>query len=505
MLAVDGDERVVGELYSALRAEGSKTILPLVVDLADASPARGWRGLERRRLEERGRPDLVLCLALVHHLAIGRNVPFAELVAWLRGLGARLVIEFADRDDPMVSRLLAAKREEVHEGYGREAFERALGEGFEVERREQLGSGTRTLYLADPETVTRPQALPWWLAGLHLLVLWSFAVAQPLFDLLGKNGEFFAARGSTRWDAIVFALVLLLVPPAILLGLESSFGRSLRWAVHAVFVAGARGAVRAPGDPRLGRSRLAAGGRRGRARRRRGRALPARACGAARADRARAGAAALSRPLPLQLGRLAAVALDGDGAGGRRAAARARRADRVRRAAGQLAARRARPHRRRSASRTSPGSPAARPGSSTRPRSARARRTRSRRSSPAASRRPASSRSTPTTGRTCSRSSAAPPQLHVVDQETHLCPPSLCPGLEGSLGHRTATLAEDTGVVYLHELLPDDLTGGIPSIANGWDNFLQDASKHNDPGRIDPAFLALAAPAGRARRSGTST
>ena len=150
MLAVDGDERVVGELYAALRAEGSKTILPLVVDLADASPARGWRGLERRRLEDRGRPDLVLCLALVHHLAIGRNVPFAELVAWLRGLGARLVIEFADRDDPMVSRLLAAKREDVHEGYGREAFERALGEGFEVERSEQLGSGTRTLYLAAP-------------------------------------------------------------------------------------------------------------------------------------------------------------------------------------------------------------------------------------------------------------------------------------------------------------------------------------------------------------------
>jgi hypothetical protein len=60
------------------------------------------------------------------------------------------VIEFADRDDPMVSRLLAAKREEVHEGYGSDEFERALGQGFEVERREQLDSGTRTLYLAAP-------------------------------------------------------------------------------------------------------------------------------------------------------------------------------------------------------------------------------------------------------------------------------------------------------------------------------------------------------------------
>jgi hypothetical protein len=122
-----------------------------VVDLADASPDRGWRGVERRRLEERGSPDLVLCLALVHHLAIGRNVPFAELVAWLRALGARLVIEFAHRDDPMVARLLAAKREEVHESYGRESFERSLREGFDVKRSEELASGTRTLYLATPK------------------------------------------------------------------------------------------------------------------------------------------------------------------------------------------------------------------------------------------------------------------------------------------------------------------------------------------------------------------
>jgi hypothetical protein len=151
-VAMDGDERVVGELYESLRKEGSTTILPLVVDLADASPARGWRGVERRRLEDRGRPDLVLCLALVHHLAIGRNVPFAELLGWLRGLGGRLVVEFADRDDPMVSRLLAAKREETHESYGREQFEHALREAFEVERAEELGSGTRTLYLAKPRS-----------------------------------------------------------------------------------------------------------------------------------------------------------------------------------------------------------------------------------------------------------------------------------------------------------------------------------------------------------------
>jgi len=56
-------------------------------------------------------------------------------------------------------------------------------------------------------------------------------------------------------------------------------------------------------------------------------------------------------------------------------------------------------------------------------------------------------------------------QLHVADEETHLCPPKLCPGLEGSFGSRIESLAEDSGVVYLRELLPNDLTSGIPSIA----------------------------------------
>ena len=52
----------------------------------------------------------------------------------------------------MVTRLLAAKRAETHESYGREQFEQALADGFDVERREELGSGTRTLYLAKPRS-----------------------------------------------------------------------------------------------------------------------------------------------------------------------------------------------------------------------------------------------------------------------------------------------------------------------------------------------------------------
>ena len=47
----------------------------------------------------------------------------------------------------------------------------------------------------------------------NLAVLWTFAVAQPLFDLLGDNPEFFAARGSSGFDIISFSVLLVLLPP----------------------------------------------------------------------------------------------------------------------------------------------------------------------------------------------------------------------------------------------------------------------------------------------------
>jgi hypothetical protein len=150
VLAVDGDRAPVEILYRRLRDAGRTDILPLALDLIDASPGLGWRGRERRRLEERGAPDLVLNLALMHHVCITGNVPVAEYVGWLRGLESEIVIEFVRREDPMVKQLLAAKREETHPDYDEAFFERCLGDAFTVQRREELPSGTRVLYHATP-------------------------------------------------------------------------------------------------------------------------------------------------------------------------------------------------------------------------------------------------------------------------------------------------------------------------------------------------------------------
>ena len=89
-----------------------------------------------------------------------------------------------------------------------------------------------------PERTDRGESPLW--SFLELAVLWTFAVAQPLFDLLKDNPEFFAARGSSGLDVISFAVLLVVVPPLLLLAVELLVGLAgvgARRGVHLVFLA----------------------------------------------------------------------------------------------------------------------------------------------------------------------------------------------------------------------------------------------------------------------------
>ena len=153
LVAMDLDPHVVEQLYRQARREGSRSMLPLVVNLSNPSPGLGWRGRERRTLWDRGAPDLTLCLALIHHLVIAGNTPMREVVDWLGSLGTSLIIEFVRKEDPMVQRLLRNKTDQYWD-YEEGHFERCLAESFEIAERRALESGHRTLYYARPRSTT---------------------------------------------------------------------------------------------------------------------------------------------------------------------------------------------------------------------------------------------------------------------------------------------------------------------------------------------------------------
>jgi ribosomal protein L11 methylase PrmA len=142
----DVDPGCVEANYRRVAEAGEKNLLPLVLDLTNPSSRIGWESRERMSLADRGPADLVLTLALVHHLAIGNNVPLPRLGAYLAELGRALVVEFVPKSDPKVRDLLVV-REDIFGDYTAEGFERAFGERFEILRREPVRESERVLYL----------------------------------------------------------------------------------------------------------------------------------------------------------------------------------------------------------------------------------------------------------------------------------------------------------------------------------------------------------------------
>lgn len=145
-ICLDVDPGCVEANYRQVVAAGEESLLPLVVDLANPSPRLGWENRERMSLADRGPADLIMALALVHHLAIGNNVPLPRLAAYFAELGRALVVEFVPKSDPKVRELMAV-REDIFEDYTRERFELAFGERFEVLDNETVQDSERILYL----------------------------------------------------------------------------------------------------------------------------------------------------------------------------------------------------------------------------------------------------------------------------------------------------------------------------------------------------------------------
>ena len=126
-VAFDIDPAAVERNYRSVKSNKEQNILPLLLDLTNPSPALGWHNRERDALLDRAPVDMVLALALIHHLAISNNVPLPQLADFFAEVGKWLIIEFIPKSDSQVQKLLAS-RKDIFSNYSRESFEEAFME-----------------------------------------------------------------------------------------------------------------------------------------------------------------------------------------------------------------------------------------------------------------------------------------------------------------------------------------------------------------------------------------
>lgn len=148
VMSLDGDIACTEYLYQqCFKKDKIERILPLSMDLSNPTPGLGWKGQERLSLNERGPADLVLALALVHHMVFSNCIPLHQTAEWFSSIGNHILVEFVPQEDPMVIKLLRFRKDE-HHPYDIESFTTAFGKYFKFIDREMLKNG-RELFLME--------------------------------------------------------------------------------------------------------------------------------------------------------------------------------------------------------------------------------------------------------------------------------------------------------------------------------------------------------------------
>jgi len=143
VVGFDSDQGALEKTFS--RALDKKLLLqPLLMDAANPSPNQGWMGRERASLEARAPANAVLALALVHHLVIGRNIPFFQVLDWILDLAPTGIIEFVPKSDSNAQVLLHL-REDIFPDYTEECFLSHLAQRVEIIKTQVIPSSRRIL------------------------------------------------------------------------------------------------------------------------------------------------------------------------------------------------------------------------------------------------------------------------------------------------------------------------------------------------------------------------
>jgi hypothetical protein len=146
IVCMDFDIAAVDQNYARCKAENIKNVMPLVADVSNPSPGIGFGNRERVTFEERSKPDLIMALALIHHLAIARNTPFTKLAPYFAERGEYLLIEFVPKSDSQVERLLL-NRKDLFDYYTEESFRAAFASHFDTLDERPILSTHRKLFL----------------------------------------------------------------------------------------------------------------------------------------------------------------------------------------------------------------------------------------------------------------------------------------------------------------------------------------------------------------------
>ena len=145
-ISADFDHYSINQLYKKIKQRNIVKCTPIIMDFTNPSPSIGVNNEEHLSFLERVKVDLVMALAVIHHLIIGKNVPFEKIAECLSKMGKYLIIEFVLMEDEKVQLMLHSGMQIFHE-YNEDRFLQAFSTYFTVLKKESIPGSHRSIYL----------------------------------------------------------------------------------------------------------------------------------------------------------------------------------------------------------------------------------------------------------------------------------------------------------------------------------------------------------------------
>jgi hypothetical protein len=110
VISLESDEICVDEIVNQIDLRKITNVYPLIGDLAEPSPSLGLMNMEVSSLFHRAKSEVVMGLALIHHLYFTKDMSFAQIAELFSKFSSKfLIVEFIPNDDRKVNKLIETK------------------------------------------------------------------------------------------------------------------------------------------------------------------------------------------------------------------------------------------------------------------------------------------------------------------------------------------------------------------------------------------------------------
>ena len=132
VVGIDNDLDALDKAYLRFK-EKKLNFYSIYQNFSNPSPAIGWDNKERFSFTDRFKDkfDGVICLALIHHICIGKNVPIEMFIKYLGNFSNNFLLEFVSKEDEMVKNLLRNK-ENLIKYYNLELLRKTISKDYKI-------------------------------------------------------------------------------------------------------------------------------------------------------------------------------------------------------------------------------------------------------------------------------------------------------------------------------------------------------------------------------------